>query len=148
VTRLERWCLHALVAAGAFSGLAYGWLRYYGQRLGEFGREPSPWQGLWHHLHVLGAALLLFDLGVTVRGHLTSKLRIGEHHGRRSGFWLGILMAPMVLSGYCIQVVVDERWRLAFAWIHGLASLLFLSGFLAHYTATWAQRRAARDQNQ
>lgn len=142
----DRRGLHVAAAATALTGGVYGWFRYFGQRMGDFGPEPSPWQGTWQHLHVLAAPLLLFMLGVIVRGHLLLKLRNGQREGRRTGLWLGLLIAPMVLSGYGIQVVTDQRWHLALAWIHGISSLIFVLAYLAHLVAIWRYRRITEDE--
>ena len=142
---LDRRGLHVAAAATALTGGAYGWFRYFGQRMGDFGPEPSPWQGLSQHLHVLAGPLLLFMLGVIVRGHLMLKLRAGAREGRRTGLGLGLLIAPMALSGYGIQVVMDARWHLALAWIHGLSSLVFVAAYLLHLVAIWRYRRSAEE---
>ena len=143
---LERRGLHLATAAAALTGGVYGWFRYFGQRMGDFGPEPSPWQGFSQHFHVLAAPLLLFMLGVVIRGHLLIKLRNGQREGRRTGLVLGLLITPMVLAGYGIQVVTDPAWRLALAWIHGLSSLLFLALYLLHLIAIWRYRRVAEDE--
>lgn len=143
---LERRGLHLATAAAALTGAIYGWLRYFGQRAGDFGPEPSPWQGPFQHLHVLAAPLLLFMLGVVIRGHLLLKLRNGQREGRRTGLVIGLLIAPMVLAGYGIQVATDPGWRLGLAWVHGLASLLFLALYLFHLIAIWRYRRMAEDE--
>ena len=143
---LERRGLHVATAAAALTGGVYGWFRYFGQRMGDFGPEPSRWQGVWQHLHVLAAPLLLFALGMTVRGHLLMKLRAGGREGLRTGLGLGLLIAPMALSGYGIQVVTDPRWHLALAWIHGISSLVFIAAYLVHLIAIWRYRRIAEDE--
>ena len=142
----DRRGLHGAMAVAALSGGVYGWFRYFGQRMGDFGPEPSRWQGTWQHLHVLAGPLLLFMLGVVVRGHLMLKLRNGQREGLRTGLGLGLLIAPMALSGYGIQVVTDPRWHLALAWIHGISSLVFVLGYLAHLVAIWHYRRVAEDE--
>ena len=134
---LERWSLHLGALLTGLSGLLYGWLRYYGRVPGEFGIEPHPLQGLVQHLHVLAAPLLLFALGMAVRGHLAAKLRAGTREGRRTGLGLGFLILPMVAAGYLVQVATAPIWRLAFAWVHGVASLLFLVVYLVHGVRAW-----------
>ena len=143
---LERRALHLATAGAALTGAVYGWFRYFGQRTGDFGPEPSPWQSTWHHAHVLAAPLLLFMLGVAVRGHLLMKLRAGGKEGRRTGLALGLLIAPLVLSGYGIQVVSDARWHVALAWIHGLSGLVFTSGYLIHLAVIWRYRRMVEEE--
>jgi hypothetical protein len=142
VRRLERWALHLGSLLTGLSGLVYGWLRYYGQVHGEFGIEPHPLQGMAQHLHVLAAPLLLFALGMTVRGHLARKLKTGTREGRGTGLGLGFLIIPMVASGYLVQVVISPTWRMAFAWVHGVASLLFLILYLGHGLRAWLKPQA------
>ena len=133
----ERWSLHLGAFLTGLSGLVYGWMRYFGKVQGEFGIEPHPLQALVQHLHVLAAPLLLFALGMMVRGHLYAKLRTGAPEGRRTGLGLGFLILPMVASGYLVQVATSSAWRLTFAWVHGVASLLFLMGYLGHALRAW-----------
>ncbi|WP_243385005.1 hypothetical protein [Geothrix alkalitolerans] len=127
----ERWSLHLAALATAGTGLMDGLLRWFGQRVGEFGPEPHPWLPLAQHLHVVTAPFLLFALGMTVRGHLQARLKKGPE-GRRTGLGSAFLIAPMVLSGYGIQVVTDPAWRTALAWVHGISAGLFLLAYLGH----------------
>jgi hypothetical protein len=100
-------------------------------RAGEFGPEPHPWLGAAQHLHVLVAPCLVFTLGLIVRGHLWPKLdRTLE--GRNTGLGATFLIAPMVASGYGIQVVTSPAWRVVFAWAHGLSAGFFLAAYLGH----------------
>lgn len=132
---LERWSLHIAALLTAATGLLDGGLRWFGQRMGEFGPEPSPWLGLAQHLHVLVAPLLVFTLGLLVRGHLWARLRSGPE-GRRTGLAVAFLIAPMVFSGYAVQVAVDPAWRTAFSWAHGLSAGLFLLAYGGHVLRT------------
>lgn len=129
---LERWGLHLSAAAVAVSGLLYGWLKYFHQRLGEFGPEPFRLQGLSQHAHVFVSPLLLFTLGMIVRGHTVPALRAGVRSGRTTGLVIAAFLAPMVLSGYGMQICVDPAWRTALAWVHGPTSLLFLVAYAGH----------------
>jgi len=128
---LERWSLHLAALLTAGTGLMDGLLRWFGVRMGEFGPEPHPWLPAAQHLHVLTAPLLLFALGMTVRGHLQAKLKRGSE-GRRTGLGAAFLIAPMVLTGYAVQVVTDPAWRTAFSWAHGIGAGLFLLAYLGH----------------
>ncbi len=131
MTPLERWSLHLAALTTAGTGLLDGLLRWFGQRAGEFGPEPHPWLGLVQHLHVLAAPVLVFTLGVMVRGHLWP--RLGRSlEGRRTGLGAALLIAPMVFSGYGLQVVASPAWRGGLAWVHGLSAGLFLLAYLGH----------------
>jgi hypothetical protein len=141
MTTLERWSLHISALFTGATGLLYGWLRYYSQHPGEFGVEAHPLQATLQHFHVLGAPLLVFALGMLVRGHVLPMWRNRMHSGRVSGTLLALILTPMVLSGYAIQVAMEPRWRLGFAWLHGVTSLLFLAGYGVHQWMTLKQPR-------
>ena len=145
MSALERVALHLGAWLTGLTGLGYGWLRYFRQVQGEFGPEPHPLQGLLQHAHVLAAPLLLFALGMMVRGHFAVKLRVPSREGRRTGWGLALLIGPMVLAGYGVQVATDPTWRIALAWIHGVASLLFLGAYAAHGVRFWIQSRRAQE---
>lgn len=140
---LERLSLHLSALLTGASGLLYGWLRYFGQRVGEFGPEPHPLQGLLQHLHVLAAPLLVFALGMVVRGHVLPRLRGAQPGGRATGLFLALVMTPMALSGYGIQVVTEPATRGVLAWVHGITSLLFLAAYGVHVARTWSLGRDA-----
>ncbi|MBI4911750.1 MAG: hypothetical protein HY823_03345 [Acidobacteria bacterium] len=137
----ERLCLHLATLLTAATGLAYGWFRYFGLRPGDFGPEPHPLQGALQHLHLLLSPALVFLLGALLRSHVFPGWRSGKNAGRHSGAFLALGMAPMILSGYAIQAVTDPAWRAAFAWIHGVSSLLFVGAYLLHALLAWARGR-------
>jgi hypothetical protein len=142
---LERWSLHVAALATGATGLLDGGLRWFGQRRGEFGPEPNPWLGLAQHLHVLVAPLLVFTLGIMVRGHLRVRLR-GGTGGRATGLALAAFIAPMVVSGYAVQVAVNPAWRTACSWAHGLSASLFLLAYLGHLAVSLLQKAAEERQ--
>lgn len=141
MNRFERLALHLGAWLTGLSGLAYGWLRYFKVVQGEFGPEPHSLQALLQHAHVLAAPLLLFALGMMVRGHFGVKLRSLGREGRRTGWGLAALILPMVATGYAIQVVTDPAWRTGLAWIHGIASVLFLMAYAGHGVRFWLAAR-------
>ena len=117
--------------------MVYGWVRYLGTVKGDFGPEPSPWQPFWQHAHVLTAPVLLFALGVAVRGHVQGMLNRGVRRGRRTGLVLLGLAGPLVLGGYLVQVVSGVGVRNALGWTHAAAGALFAALYAVH----WAKPR-------
>lgn len=142
MTPLERLALHVSAGLAALTGLVYGGWKYFGARPGEFGPEAHPWLGPAQHSHVLVVAVLVFALGGLFRTHFLPMWRSGKRSGRLTGGLLVVGLAPMILSGYGVQVSVDPAWRSAFAWIHGASSLTFVLGFAAHLGRTWRERAA------
>lgn len=143
MTPFERLCLHIASVLALLTGALYGWLRYFGGRIGEFGPEAHPWLATAQHLHVLVVPILVFALGGLFRAHFLPMWRSGRLSGRLTGSFLALGLLPMILSGYAVQVAVDPGWRTAFAWVHGASSLAFLGGFLAHLGRIWRERAAA-----
>jgi len=138
----EKWSLHLAVAATALTGLGYGWARYFGQKAGEFGPEAHPLQSLLQHAHVLTGPVLLFLLGMALKGHALPAFANGQARNRALGPGLILILAPMILSGYALQCSVSPGWRAAFAWIHGLLTLVFLAAYVIHLLT--ARQRALR----
>ena len=135
--QLERWSLRLGFALCGLTGVVYGWVRYLGTVKGDFGPEPSAWQPFWQHAHVLTAPVLLFALGVAVRGHVQGMLNRGVRRGRRTGLVLLGLAGPLVLGGYLVQVVTGVGVRNALGWTHAAAGALFAALYAVH----WAKPR-------
>jgi hypothetical protein len=84
--------------------------------------------------------VLLFALGIAVRGHVQGMLGRGVVRGRRTGLVLLGLAVPMVLGGYAIQVVTTVGVRNALGWIHAAVGALFTVLYAVH----WAKPRGTR----
>jgi len=124
------------------SGLAYGWLLYFGETEDEFGPVQHPWTPDLQLLHVLTAPLFVFALGLIWRYHVVQKLRSGAPQRRRTGVVVASQSLPMIATGYALQVCVDEGWRTLWTWSHVATSLVFCVGFGAHLLASVSRRRA------
>lgn len=144
MTFMERWSLHLAVFVTAGTGALEGYLRWFGLRMGEFGPEAHPWLGAAQHAHVLAAPVLVFTLGMILRGHFSPMLQRGTREGRSSGLALALVILPMVAGGYLVQVVVDPFWRNVFAWVHGVASLTFMAVYLGHAARGWRKAQAEK----
>lgn len=131
MTRGERWGLHLATAGVALTGLAFGALKYFGERAGEFGPEPHPWMPWAQHAHVLAGPLLVFAFGILFKAHVLPALR--SHETRRtSGLLLLAAITLLILSGYLLQIQAQATLRQAFAWLHAPLGALFLLAYLAH----------------
>lgn len=131
MTRGERWALHLATAGVALSGLAFGALKYFGERAGEFGPEPHPWMAWAQHAHVLAGPLLVFAFGILFKAHVLPALRSRETR-RGSGWVLLVVISLLILSGYLLQIQAQATLRQALAWLHAPLGALFLLAYLAH----------------
>ena len=137
MTRGEAWTLHLSTALVGGTGLVYGWMRYLVEpepdEFGEvFAVVNHPLQPDLQHLHVLLAPLLVFGAGMIFRRHVWARVRSGFEPRRRSGLVLFALLLPMIASGYLLQTSTDELWRTVWIWGHGLASAVWIAGYLLH----------------
>lgn len=131
MTRFEAWLVHLANLLVGGTGLVYAWCRYVAVPADEFALV-HPWQAAAQHAHVLAAPLLVFALGFIWRAHVWAGFRLGSPGRRRSGVTLLALAAPMIASGYLLQVAVEPPWRRGWIAVHVATSALWLAGTLAH----------------
>lgn len=130
--RWELFLLHASALAIAISGVVYGIMKY-----AMTGSDPDsplghPWQPGVLKAHVLAAPFLVFAFGLVARGHALPKWKSGETIGKKSGIFLLGLVAPLVLSGYAVQVFTGDSLRKGTGWGHTAAGVLFAAAYAAH----------------
>jgi hypothetical protein len=130
--RWELFLLHASAIAIAISGVVYGFMKYV-----MTGSDPDsplghPWQPGVLKAHVLAAPFLVFAFGLVARGHALPKWKSGETTGKRSGISLLGLIAPLVLSGYAVQVFTGDSLRKEMGWIHAALGAVYILAYAAH----------------
>jgi len=114
-------------------------MRYIVAPIDEWAVVNHPWQPATQHLHVLVAPLLVFAVGLIWSVHILGRLKNGRTN-KIAGIGLTALFSPMVVSGYMLQVAVDPAWRLAWVWVHGASSLLWVAAFVAHQVVAWSSK--------
>jgi hypothetical protein len=132
VSRFEAWTLHVANLLVGGTGLVYAWMLYLVKSKDPYAVVNHPLQPQVQHLHVLAAPLLVFAAGLIWQRHVLFQWRRGVRARRRSGLTLASLLAPMIASGYLIQIAVDDGWRKVWVGVHLAASGLWLAGYLAH----------------
>jgi len=102
-----------------------------------------PWQPGILTLHVLVVPLLVFALGLIAKDHVMAKLLDRRPQpGRRSGIGTMALAAPMVVSGYLVQVLTGPSPRRLVAWSHIVAAAVFSAAYVAHLLRGGPGRRS------
>lgn len=130
--RPTKWLLLGSSLATGITGVVYAWMKYL--------MEPSePWAVINHPLqpwmlkaHILAAPVLVFAFGLIAVDHVWKHFRCLVPAGRRSGILAGALFAPMVMSGYLIQVFTHPGWLRAMVWAHLATGTVYLVAFLLH----------------
>lgn len=132
MTRAEAWFLHASTLLVGATGLVYGWMRYFATSDDPFSLVDHPQQPLLRDLHIVFAPLLVFACGVVWLGHIWVRVRSDFPTRRRTGVLLACLVAPMIASGYLLQVTIDETWKTVWIWLHVASSLGWTAGLVVH----------------
>lgn len=148
MTRSERWLQHVAVFLVGVTGVVYLILLYLIPAPDPYAVVHHPWQPHVQHLHLLVAPLLVFSAGQIWAAHAAEKLRRSGGSRRRSGLLLVLGLLPMIVSGYLLQIAVEERWREAWAIVHAVTSSLWLLGYVAHLVTSavrraWGRRRSS-----
>lgn len=141
MTRFERWAIWTTTVAVAVSGFGYTWTKY-------FVTTPDLWAAINHPLepwflrvHVVSAPLFVFAFGLIAVKHVWKHITNGVRRARRSGWLTALVLVPMVLTGYLVQVVTHVGWLGALAVGHIALGVLYVVGVLAHQAVLSAARR-------
>ena len=132
MSRLQLAWLHLSVGLTALTGIVFAAMKYLLESRDEFAVVNHPLQPHLLSAHVVIAPVALFILGWTFSNHMLPKHRFGDDTGRRSGTSAMWLIVPMTLSGYLLQVSVDETLRQAMAVAHWVSSGLFVIVYVVH----------------
>jgi membrane associated rhomboid family serine protease len=128
----EKFLHHAAVAAVGLSGVVYGVMKYFLTGTDADSRVGHPWQQPALKAHVMAAPFLVFALGLVFSSHALKRFRTGEPDGRVSGAGMLWLVAPLVLSGYLVQVLTGDAARRWTGWLHAALGVVYVFGYLAH----------------
>ena|SRR5688572_28534461 len=131
MSRLQLLWLHLSVALTAITGVVFAVMKYFLETSDEFAVVNHPLQPHMLAAHVVIAPLALFVLGWTFSNHMLPKYRFSDEH-RKSGISSMLLLVPMTLSGYFLQIATNEALREAMAVAHWISSGLFVLGYVVH----------------
>jgi len=144
MTRLESILLQVSTFLSGLSGIAFLVMKYLMKNDDPFSVLGHPWQPHMLAIHVLVSPLVVFALGLISREHILGGYLNGAgRRGRRSGASTILLAAPMILSGYFLQVVTGEIFRQILVIIHVATGLMFAGLFFWHLRAAAVRRRRA-----
>ncbi len=132
MSRLQLLWLHASLALTTITGIVFAFMKYFMKSADEFAVANHPWQPHMLAAHVVIAPVLVFVLGWTYSNHMLPKLRFGDGTNRKTGIALMVLIAPMVLSAYLLQIATNDSLRQAMAVSHWISSGVFVIGYVAH----------------
>ena len=99
-------------------------------------RSPGMW-GFASVLRRLGsdlgfAQLVIFACGLVWRSHVWKRVASGFRSRRKTGLVLFGVFLPMAVTGYLIQVTTSLTWSNVWIWVHVVASILWIVGYVVH----------------
>ena len=143
MTRLQRLWLHLSVALTALTGTVFAVMKYFMKSDDEFAVINHPLQPYMLSMHVIVSPILLFLLGWTFSNHMLPKYRFGGDPNRKTGLMSMLLIAPMTLSAYLLQIATNESLRKAMAAAHWITSAIFVVAYVIHLFKPRASRSNA-----
>jgi hypothetical protein len=144
VSAFERALLNASTCLVALSGGVFFYMKYLMTGDDPFSVIHHPFQPHALSLHVLLAPVLIFALGLITREHIIGYLlEPRQRRGRVTGIVALSLAAPMIVSGYLMQVLSDPAARRFLSWIHVAGGALYVLLFLGHLVGSRNGRRGA-----
>jgi len=123
--------LHVTIAGVTLSGVVFAWMKYFLKPRDEFAVVNHPLQPHMLTAHVLIAPLAVFALGWTFANHIWPAF-VNHAPNRASGIAAMLLIVPMTLSGYFMQVTTGDALRHAYAVAHWITAGLFVVAYVVH----------------
>jgi hypothetical protein len=145
VTRFEKVLLNVSVLLATLTGAAHFVMKHLLSPRDPYSVVNHPWQPQMLAAHVLLVPFVVFSLGLIAREHILARFLEGRPRpGRGSGLGTVVVAAPLVASGYLLQVVTGEAARAGLAWSHIATGGLFAVIFALHAAAAARPRNGER----
>lgn len=144
MSRFERWCIWITSAITAVTGVGLLWTKYFLETSDPWAVVNSPFQPWLLRSHLIVAPLLVFAIGLITTRHIWRHFRTAVRMGRRSGVTTALVVFPMIVSGYLIQVMTGRGWLMAMVVAHILTGVVYAAGLALHQVAIRSRRPEAR----
>ena len=142
MTRTEKVLIHGPTWAVTGTGLVYGWMKYFMHNDDPFSVVNHPWQPMALSWHVMAAPLLVFAMGLIAQDHILARIKDEPPvPSRRTGLMGALLVVPMILSGYGLQVASEVLTRKILVGVHVGTSAVFMLVYVVH---VFLSRRALK----
>ena len=132
MSRGQIFYLHLSAVLVTVTGAVFAAMKYFMHSSDEMAVVNHPMQPYMLSGHVVVAPLLLFGLGWIFANHIWPKFYFREQRNRITGIASMLLIGPMTLSGYLMQVSTADSTRKAMAIAHWITSAVFVIAYVAH----------------
>jgi hypothetical protein len=132
VSRAQLIYLNLSIALTALTGIVFAAMKYFLKSEDPFAAANHPLQPHALSAHVVLAPFAVFAFGWVFANHIWPKLVYGNGARRASGVWSMVMIVPMALSGYLMQISTNETILKAMTIAHWIASGLFVVVYVVH----------------
>jgi hypothetical protein len=133
---------YSILGAVFISGALWAWLHYFAGSENEFGSAPAETWTLT--IHGLFAAASLLVIGSMLPLHVKFAWRAGRN--RFNGVFFISIVSLLVVTGYALYYIGNERLRSWTSWIHLIVGLAFPLLLILHIWRGRASRKQKRIQ--
>lgn len=146
MTGFEKWSVWVSSALVFITGMVYLWMKYWLPAPDAFSVIHHPLQPLVLKLHIVTAPLLVFALGSIALRHVWRHYTSRTRQGRFSGVGTAVIIVPMVLTGYLIQVITGETTLRAIVLAHIVTGVAFGLALMVHQVVVWRKGGSLGDR--
>lgn len=139
----QRWTLIIVTGLLWVSGAAWLYLKFFAQVPGDLGPGANPAQPLWMRIHGAAAMGFLMAFGALLLRHVPMGWKDGRE--RRIGGLLTAVCAVLIITGWGLYYLVDQRLRSATSLLHWAVGLL-LPAIIAIHAAV-GRRHKRQDKH-
>jgi hypothetical protein len=132
MSRAQVITLQIAVALTTITGVVFAVMKYAMKSDDPFAVVNHPWQPSMLSAHVVVVPLLVFALGWIFGNHIAPGLTNHTTPKWKSGAFTMAILAPMILSGYFMQVATADPTRKAMAVLHWVTSAFFVIAYVVH----------------
>jgi hypothetical protein len=131
MTRAQVLTMQIAVALTAITGIVFAWMKYAMKSSDPFAVVNHPLQPWMLSAHVVVSPLAVFAIGWIFGNHIAPAFANGSRK-RPSGVSSMWMIAPMIASGYLMQVSTADSLRQAMAVAHWISSGAFVIAYGVH----------------
>jgi hypothetical protein len=146
MNRLEKWAVWGTASLAGVTGIGFFWAKYLVQTSDPWAAINHPLQPWFLKAHILVVPIFIFVVGAVSVRHFWMQWANGVLHGRTSGALAALTVAPLVLTGYLLQVITHEFLLSLMAITHIVLGIVFCGGMLVHQVFV-KRGRTARDDD-
>ena len=132
MSRAQLLYLNLSIGLTALTGLVFAVMKYWMTTADPYAAANHPLQPHMLSAHVVIAPFAVFGFGWVFANHIWPKLVYDDGGRRASGIWSMLMIAPMTLSGYLIQVSANDAILRAMKIAHWISSGLFVVIYAVH----------------